>query len=213
MFNFRNAIDIKIRMKTKAGLISILLTLSLHSLAQIRAVTENGKDVILSTDGTWQFVDSTINSEEPLNLDCKNLISTDTDKVTGKSTTGAKEALLVTEDGGKTGFGIYLFKGSNSLICSITAVGAGSCIDDDDKANILFRDRSRIELINDSKFNCDANFTLYFGGIFGKKRELESLKTKEIETLRIWTSDGYVEKDFTSDQSKTLIALLTCLSD
>jgi len=77
--------------------------------------------------------------------------------------------------------------------------------------NVLFRDGSRIELINDGKFNCDAKFTQYFGGVFGKKKELEMFRTKEVETIRIWTSKSYVEEDFTSEQSKQLLHTVDCL--
>ena len=191
----------------------VLTAFQLSANAQIKATTEDGKDVILNSDGTWEYVEQTNSSNESLSLECADLTTTDTDKMTGKSTTGAKETLIVSEDGGKTGFGIYVFKSQKSLIYSIQAVGAGSCIDDEDKANILFRDGTRIELVNDAKFNCDAKFTLYFGGIFGKKRELELLATKEIETMRIWTSDSYVEKDFTNEQSKKLMAITACLKN
>ena len=200
-------------MKKLTAYLFILTAYQLSVNAQIKATTEEGKDVILNSDGTWEYVEQTNSSSEPLSLECADLTTTDTDKMTGKSTTGAKETLIISEDGGKTGFGIYVFKSQKSLIYSMQAVGAGSCIDDEDKANILFRDGTRIELINDAKFNCDAKFTLYFGGIFGKKRELELLATKEIETMRIWTSDSYVEKDFTSEQSKKLMAITACLNN
>jgi len=91
-------------------------------------------------------------------------------------------------------------------------VGAGSCIDDTDKMNILFRDRSRFELVNNGKFNCESAFTLYFGGVFGKKKELEQLRTKEIEKMRIWTSKSYVEEEFTPENSKAFMKSLDCLA-
>lgn len=77
--------------------------------------------------------------------------------------------------------------------------------------NILFRDGTRLELINDGKFNCEAKFTQYFGGSFGKKKQLDMLRAKEIETMRIWTSKSYVENDFSTDQSKQLIKTIECL--
>lgn len=145
------------------------------------------------------------------NSDCKSYISTEVDKITGKSIVAAKEVLVVSKDG-KNGFGFYILKGNKeSIIFSIQAVGSGNCIDDDNKMNVLFRDGSRIELINDGKFNCDAKFTQYFGGVFGKKKELEMFRTKEVETIRIWTSRGYVEEDFTYEQSKQLLNTVDCL--
>ncbi|MEM6642621.1 MAG: hypothetical protein AAF616_06550 [Bacteroidota bacterium] len=200
-------------MKKLTAYLFILTAFQLSVNAQIKATTEKGKDVILKSDGTWEYVEQANSSGETLSLECADLTKTDTDKMTGKSTTGAKETLIVSEDGGKTGFGIYVFKSQKSIIYSMQAVGAGSCIDDEDKVNILFRDGTRIELSNDAKFNCDAKFTLYFGGIFGKKRELELLTTKEIETMRIWTSKSYVEKDFSNEESKKLMAITACLNN
>ena len=200
----------------KTILTLMLLTISTFSLiAQTEAITKDGKKVILNEDGTWKYVEkevviNTTNSE----YDCNNYISTEVEKMTGESTVAAKEMLIVSKDGGKKGFGFYILKSSRgSIIFSIQAVGAGSCIDDDDKMNVLFRDGTRIALTNDSDFNCDAKYTQYFGSAFGKKKELEMFKTKEVETIRIWTSDGYVEEDFTPEQSKQLMRTVSCLTN
>jgi len=68
-------------------------------------------------------------------------------------------------------------------------------------------------LTNDSDFNCDAKYKQYFGSAFGKKKELEMFKSKEVETVRIWTSDGYVEEDFSPEQSKQLMRTVSCLTN
>jgi len=193
--------------------ISILAFTVLSAFAQTEATTNDGKKVILNDDGTWKYVVTSIEKQAPVNSsDCSNYISTEVDKVTGKSIVAAKEMLIVSKDGGKNGFGFYILKSDRgSIIFSIQAVGAGNCIDDDDKMNVLFRDGTRIELVNDGDFNCDAKYTQYFGGVFGRKKELEMFRTKEVETIRIWTSDGYVEEDFNSEQSKQLLHTVDCL--
>lgn len=193
----------------------LILTFSIIAAAysaftQTEATTKDGRKVILNDNGTWKYAETTT-TEIIVKLDCVNLTSTETDKMTGKSTTASKETLIVSEDGGKTGFGIFLINISGSLVFSIQAVGAGSCIDDDDKMNVLFRDGTRLELGNSGKFNCDGKFTLYMGGSFGKRKELEIFRTKEVETMRIWTSKSYVEKDFSTEQSKQLMKTVDCL--
>ena len=200
-------------MKKTIFTISILVFTVLSTFAQTEATTNDGKKVILNDDGTWKYVETIIEKQEPVNSsDCSNYISTEVDKVTGESIVGAKEMLIVSKDGGKNGFGFYILKTDRgSIIFSIQAVGAGNCIDDDDKMNVLFRDGTRIELVNDADFNCDAKYTQYFGGVFGRKKELEMFRTKEVETIRIWTSDGYVEEDFNSEQSKQLLHTVDCL--
>lgn len=184
-------------------------------LAQVKAITENGENVTLNDDGTWEY--STFDSNEiesdETNYDCGSLISKTVDKVTGTSTIASKETLVISSDGGKTGFGIIMMKASNTVIVSIQAVGAGSCISDDDKMNVLFRDGTRFQVTNDGKFNCDPRFTLYLGGGIGKKKHLDLLKSKEIETIRIWTSDSFVEKDLSIEEGKMFMNMISCLSE
>jgi len=207
-------------MKMKKSILTILIGFLFISpasiFAQIEATTKDGKNVILNLDGTWKYIETETNdtvAESESNDDCSNYIETWIDKVSGTSSISAKDKIFITEDGGKYGFGIYLIGARKSIIASIQAVGSGNCIDDDAKINILFRDGSRIKIINNGDFNCEAKATLYFGGVFGRKSELNDLSTKEIETMRVWTYDGYVQMDFTPKQSKELLNTLRCLSE
>jgi hypothetical protein len=195
--------------------ISILTISTFSTFAQTEATTKDGKKVILNDDGTWKYAETT-NTDTTISLDCADLISTKTDKMTGESTTASKETLIISEDGGNTGFGIFIQDISGRyisvfIVFRIRAVGASSCINNDNKMSVLFRDGTRLELVNNGEFNCDGEFRLYFGGSYGKKKELEMFRTKEVETMRIWTSKNYVEKDFSSDQSKQLINTVDCL--
>jgi len=125
----------------------ILVFITHTAIGQIEATTKDGKKVILNSDGTWKF-DETI-SETQTSFECGNLVTSKNDKVTGKTTKGSKEAILVSTDG-KNGFGFYIFEGSNSIILNVTVVGASSCIEDINKMNVLFRDGSRLELVNNA---------------------------------------------------------------
>lgn len=179
-----------------------------------KATTESGKIVILNSDGTWKYNETlkTIQSNTDIN-DCSNWILTQIDKVDGASFTAGKKPLEIFTDGGKKGFRIIMLNGSHSdLIISIQAFGAGSCIDKDDKINILFTDGSRLLLKNDADFNCKSKSTVIFGGSFGKKRELEELKSKRIQIMRVWTSDGFVEKDFNEDNQIEFYNVINCLT-
>ena len=149
----------------------------------------------------------------PLSEDCSNWISTEKDKMDGTLLIGAKETIVISSDGGKTGFGIYIMKGSTgSLIITIQAVGAGRCIDEKNKINILFSDGSKLDFFNDGKFNCKGKATLYFGSVFGRLSQLKELKTKKIETMRVWTSDSFVQKDFTVDNQEEFYNVINCLT-
>ncbi|RXM42585.1 hypothetical protein [Flavobacterium sp. YO12] len=200
----------------KTVLLLLLIIFNCQLFAQVSAKTSDGKEVVLLNDGTWKYkevltkgkVESTVSAGS-----CEQLIITKVDKMTGKSSTSSKDVLIVSKDGGKNGFGIFFLKSDKSIIMSIKAVGAGSCIDDNANMNVLFRDGTRLELKNDGKFNCDGKYTQYFGDLFGHKEEQLLFQTKEIETIRIWTSKSYVEENFTKKQSKEFMQSMECLSN
>ncbi len=196
---------------------TILLTVLIFSIsfvlvhAQIEATTIDGKKVILNDNGTWNYITPKSPVESTIEYECSDLVSTHTDKMTGESYLAPKQTILVSKDVGKTGIGIDFMQSDNMLILMIQAIGAGRCIDDDDKMNVLFRDGTRLELENDGDFNCENEFTLYFGGVFGKREEMSLLQKKEIESMRIWTKDGFVERDFSSIQSQKFMQIVDCL--
>ena len=197
-----------------ATLITVFMTVTFTFGQTQNATTDDGKNIILNSDGTWEYVQKEEVTSTNLDPnDCSNWIKTEEDKVSGKSYTSMKDYLIISKDGGKKGFGISMFlirKGS--IIFSIKAVGAGNCIDKGDKINILFKDGTRLELASESDFNCKGNATVYFGGVFGKKSQLNELKAKMIDVMRVWTSDSYVEETFEPAQAEQLRNALNCLT-
>ena len=195
-------------------LLMVIITITFTFGQSQKATTENGKKVILNTDGTWKY-DENVKISQP-NLDsndCSNWIKTEEDKVSGKSFTSIKEYLIISKDGGKNGFGItVMLSSSNTIILSVKVVGAGSCIDKGSKINILFTDGTRLEFATDGDFNCKGKATVYFGDIFGKKKVLEELKTKKIDIMRVWTSNSYVEEKFDNEQAEQFKNALNCLT-
>jgi hypothetical protein len=134
---------------------------------------------------------------------------------TGKPTLMAKDVIIISDDGGKTGLDIYSFLNSNGrvIVISIQAMGAGKCVDKGDKINILFDDDSILDLANTNDFNCDGSSTLYFGGGLGQKDEMSLLSSKKIKTMRVWTRDDYMQKTFTNQQAIAFMETLKCLSN
>lgn len=202
-------------MRISLTFILVLLTI-ISAVGQIEATTKEGRKVVLNNDGTWKYQgDTEVASQKlPDNVeDCSNWISTTEDKVSGSKTTGAKESLVISDDGGETGLGIYWLLSGKNPILSIIAVGASGCIDDKSKINILFKDGTRLELITNTDFNCNGKATTYFLGMFGKKPQLEMLTSKKIETMRVWTSKSYVEKNFDDYQAEAFMRTGKCLFD
>ena len=199
-------------MKLISLLFLTLLTLTtVNVFSQVEATTTDGLKVILNENGTWEYIENDKVTKPESEYDCSDLISTEIDKVTGISYTGSIEPIVISDYEGGTGFSILFVKGRNSVIISIQIVGAGNCINDDDKMNVLFRDGTRLELTNEIGFNCDGDFSLYFSGVFGKQRQLEMFGSIEVETMRIWISNSYVEKDFNSDQSIKFMKSVECI--
>lgn len=177
------------------------------------ATTTDGKKVILNNDGTWNYLEVKKETKKVNSSDCSLWISTATDKVSGKTSTSAKNTLIISNDGGKKGFGIFMMQSSQGgLILVLQAVGADGCIDKGAKINILFTDGSRLELFSEGDFNCKGKATVYFGDVFGKQKQLDELRSKKIQTLRVWTSDSYFEKDFTTSNQEEFYNVINCLT-
>ncbi len=198
--------------KFKTTFLMVMTTVTFVFGQTQEATTTDGKKVILNSNGTWKYVEVKKEISNSNTADCSKWIITDIDEVGGNTNTGSKNFLIVTNDG-EEGFRILMQQiPRGGVAIFIRAVGAGSCIDEEALINILFTDGSRLELSNDGKFNCKAEASLYFGEIFGKKSQLEELKTKKIQTLRVWTSDSYVEKDFTKDNQEEFYNVINCLT-
>ena len=76
---------------------------------------------------------------------------------------------------------------------------------------MLFRNGERLQFKSDNKYNCDNNATLYFGNIEPRINELNKLKSLEIEALRIWTRKGFVQEDFSKENSVDFIKSINCI--
>ncbi len=209
------------RLFVGASLRLAVLALSLcpiSSVADTRAMTADGRTVILRDDGTWVFEGLVGASQAPptpppAEPSCSDSLIKHTDKVSGQSYISSEIIVVSTDE--KTGMSLHAFSqypySENGVIWTINMVGGPTCIDDDDKMNILFKDGTRLELENDSKFNCDGKFTVYFGGVFGKKAEKTELATKDIATLRVWGRGDYLQRDLTDAQAKTFRRAMACL--
>jgi hypothetical protein len=179
--------------------------------AQINATTDDGKKVILNNDMTWHYIQS--DSKSIQIGDCKTIISTTSDKMTGKVMTTAppETIILSTAPNLESGIGLrWLLLSDKTLVLSITAVGDG-CIDDNTQINLLFKDDTRHQFFANNKFNCEGRATVYFGGLFGKKKELKMFREKEISTIRIQTRKSFIQEDLSDEQAQLFKAAINCL--
>ncbi len=191
----------------KAILFFSAILYSTITFSQTEATTSDGKKVLLKDDGTWEYAKTDTSKQTGA---CEDYIEVYTDKMTGESNVGAIKKIILTENSTK-GITIYcmLDKSQKTFIMSCKAIGEG-CIDDNAKVNLLFKDGTRKEVIASSNFNCKGSVPIYSGGGFGNKTLLELLSTKELETIRISTSRGFIQEDF-KEKGNDLLQTIKCL--
>ena len=144
---------------------------------------------------------------------CDNWIVYEEDKITKQGNWMMAENIVLLEDNSTEGIGISLLLSADkkTIIWVNKVVGAG-CINENAKVEILFSDGYNISILCNNKFNCDSKATIYFGGIFGKTDLLYDFSNKNIETLRIWTLKGYVQKDLSTANQQKFKEVFGCLT-
>lgn len=139
---------------------------------------------------------------------CEELTMDTHDKVSGITTTSAKDYIIISKDK-VNGIGILLMKSQQSVIMSAKVFGASPCVDDKAQMTVLFTDGTRTVITNGGKFNCDRKFTAYF--FDPKDRNLLIFTEKTVETMRIQTYKGSVTEDVPLHQAEQLRETLKCL--
>lgn len=202
---------------TQSFFVLILIMISTSvGFSQVLATTKDGKEVILKEDGTWSYSEAapavTDQSSKDFDYSCMNIIETTTDKMTGDTVDALSENIIVSDDGGKTGFAVMPYRYAKAAVLAFKVLGDAGCIDDDSKMHILFRDGSRTEIVNNGKFNCDGKFTVIMGSHFGNLKVVLTLVEKQIDAIRVSGTSGKVERSLSEHQSRLLQKSLECLS-
>ena len=194
----------------KIALVIIGLAFLFNAQAQIEATTTDGKKVYLYDDRTWKYAPEE-NVEMTPDADCLKFITIEEDKMTGAKKYFSKKKLVISYDEGESGFGIFCDATGYGVKVTIQAVGSGKCINDDHTIIIRFRDGSTSTMENDVNTNCQNQFVLKFGGDYEKEDQISLLKSKPIETIRIYTQDGFVQEDLTPEMSDEFMSTVGCL--
>jgi hypothetical protein len=145
---------------------------------------------------------------------CNGIVLNIKDKMTGKSYLKLKEAITVVNDDQSQGFVLtpYSFK-KNRYTLSFTLVKVLYCTDEKDYVQILFTDGTKLEIHNGSSYNCDSEFTIYIGGVFGNKKLIEPLSTKKIEAMRFVSVTGVGHFEIDDEKATLIMNNLRCLFD
>ena len=102
----------------------------------------------------------------------------------------------------------------SSILVNIKIEGKEMCFDSDSKILISFRDGSTTEIRHESYENCNGETVIFLGKIFGNKafQDLNELKYKEVEKIRIWMKNSLKELTLSRIQSQELMFTIDCLS-
>lgn len=157
-----------------------------------------------------------VNGQKTDSLKCESLITETNDKVSGNKFINSTKKILISKDK-KNGIAIMIMSPASgetkgAMIIVIDVLGSSPCISEEQKMNVLFRDGTRLELKNGNT-NCSGRFNVYFGGDFKLSPKYKELSTKEIETIRVWTTNGAIQEDLSNSDSKKLMKTFRCFAD
>lgn len=141
-------------------------------------------------------------------LSCQKLLLFEYDKMTGSGTWRQKEAVRISEK--ENGLMVCWMKIGNSYVLVIQTV-KGVCIDESAQIILLFTDGHKATIYANSKFNCDGNAPLYFGGVFGRRDLLSRLASSKLVSIRLHTYRSYIQLDMPDFDAEILRASLVCL--
>lgn len=149
---------------------------------------------------------------------CEAFIRINLDSARGIYSLTSKEDIVISKNG-KDEIKFVLLEIDKVVIIHIDALGGGDCIDETNKIHITFRDGTKLDMPNNGRFNCDGEFTLFFNGGYGNRKELNILRTKEIEYVKVETRKSlidknrknFVEANVPPEKSKLIMQTLDCL--
>ncbi len=196
-------------MKKAILICSMFLLACFEIQAQEFATTKDGKRVVLNNNGTWKYADSVTATN-----DCSRLIYNRTSS--NKSYPVTVKDLVISNDGGKTGFKIFAFNSatSNTTVVTIKIFSDDfklKCVQEGDKVIIEFTDGRRIEMKNFLDLNCDGNSTLSFGVESEYFPYLSELQSKKIQFMGVRASQEYFAYNFNDAQALEFANVIDCL--
>lgn len=194
----------------------VVLCIAGQVWASQRAVTSNGREVILHDDGTWRYAETEPSSEAAQGDlgGCADWITVDEDTVTGEVMIAGVAPIVVSDDGGKTGFTINLTRSlavEGGITLIITVAAASPVTVKGDGISIFFTDGTRLQLANDQILNFKAQSTVHFESVFGKESILRQLAEKRIGTMRVWAGDSCVQRDLSPEKAAWFQNVIRCL--
>jgi hypothetical protein len=78
---------------------------------------------------------------------------------------------------------------------------------------VLFRNGERLEFTNNNSFNCDGQVSIYFGEMFGRKKQLRKLIEQPIEALRVVGVKESFDQELSEEDANKLKGSFSCMAE
>ncbi|HYG37231.1 MAG TPA: hypothetical protein VD908_01370 [Cytophagales bacterium] len=177
--------------------------------SQQRATTSDRRVVILNENGTWKFEEEIV---EPTTISftpegkCDFWVTSKSDKVEGIDYKINRETIFFSNNFKNKNVGIGIVNSNGKI--NLKFYLSKGCLEEKSRIVFLFEDSTRLELTTSNKANCKGNASISLND----KSIINDLITKEINIVRIYTKDGFIEQSPSLKEQGQFSNLLYCIS-
>lgn len=126
---------------------------------------------------------------------------------------------IVIQKNGKDALSIVVLVMDRTIIVSFTVMNGVYCIDETSKIDFTFADGVELQMAHAGKFNCDGDFSTFYYGQFGHRKEFAQLANSPLTKVKVGlrksvvdkNRENFVEATIPEDKAKLLMATLNCL--
>lgn len=207
----------------KFGACVLFLLLAVSVQAQIKATTEDGREVILNKDGTWSYVEETKKKEEKKSkrkevvtppkietIPCEQVVADQRNQLLGEFKGLQKRLVFSTSTAHKLSADLRLTS-NGTMVWNIKLTGVKGCKEQTPTLFLHFDDDSVEELPVATDFICDDEISIYLVNKRNNKSLFKSLRTKQITRLEIESRRGRISQPVVEEESRVLYSAVGCL--
>ncbi len=212
-----------------------LLCFSVSIQAQVIATTEDGKKVVLNSDGTWLSLEDymkSLNGGAPTpkpkgkkeestpaakrvtmaDFKCGEISVERMNTQSQEMEKSLKEEITISEEEEEKKFTTSLRANKNkTFVWDFRIRGQQGCAAQTPMVRVTFQDGSNIRLKVQNDFVCDSDVSVFLSKGLGNKNDLKALKGKPISLISVEARGGIIEEDLTDEQAAILQKAFNCL--
>ena len=202
--------------------------------SQTIATTEDGKKVVLKSDGTWVTLEDyakSLSGESPTptakkeasapaekiysmkDFECGEVSIERMNPQSQEMEKSLPEAMLISEEKEQRKFTMNLRVNRNkTFIWDFSIRGQQGCAAQTPQVMVTFKDGSNIKLKVQNDFVCDQDISLFLSKGLGNKNDLKTLRSKPISMISVEARGETIEEDLDGRQAAMLQKAFNCLN-